>query len=208
MFIKAFNDFDHDAQSVRYLSGNCGRQVKRAISRHFQYGKARIELVFPGTSLLEFAFVLERAMQGCEMAMSRLLDEPVSASFTVTERDVSARRFVVLIESEPHDQTVKALQAWFRLIAEGLARVSCMVEMRPTFDNDRDLLDLLLADDNFEGPPEELLARYVGSFEALASGDLSQLQDTPATVAGYAALLNPALYVHLASISDAEELSA
>lgn len=191
MSISALKAFDVDAGNVRNMYGNCGRAVKRAVARHFLYGKARLPVAFPEATLLAFAFVVSRAKDSCAMADKHMAYREVAATFSVVDVDVPNRAFKVCIDSQPGEEGVKALVQWFNEVADGLARVTAMLEFAPVHCPDEDLMNLVAGDEDEGYLPEAESQLYRAQFEALVNGDMSFVLTAPMNVVSLASLLSP-----------------
>jgi len=191
MTISALKAFDVEAGNVRNMYGNCGRAVKRAVARHFLYGKARLSVAFPEASLLAFAFVVSRANAGCDMANLHMAYRDARATFSIVDVDTPNRAFKVCIDSEPGEEGVKALQQWFKEVAEGLSRVTAMLEFAPVDYSDEDLMNLVAGNEDEGYLPEAESQLYRAQFEALVNGDMSFVLTAPMNVVSLASLLSP-----------------
>ena len=196
--LKAFVE-EQDTHS--YLTGNCGRTVRRFLERHFSNNVARFTVKSECAHLLQFAHDRGELDWGVKMA-ERVLqhtEEEGNLSFCVVNVDAVAKTMQVVVAAQEIPLNVKGRLSFLKHVAFGLRRFIALAELRGL---SLDVAEAASSVGSVAGYPAPIDSALVLShFDKLMASDFSELDATPDYVVELAMWLNPAILQEMARVT-------
>lgn len=191
---QTLRDISNELATVVDLTGNCGRQVRRMLERHFVVqndGTAvRRFPLFANINELLFSYAIQKAQLHASAISEAIHGFSREGEITakIVDIDVVARTFSLQLTMFGIDGTVRTRQDRLTSVIHALQIVATALDALPT--SKVEVLNDLFTYDNSQRH-DERNTRYLNLFNKLVANEFDELGTTPLVLLSLAGLLNP-----------------